>query len=156
MRDLLQHVLVSREISAWASSEGFAPYPSMFDELTSCCGDGKARPWSGGLGSLPFVAPQLLAPTPQRRRATARQRRAAAATITGTYTFLAGPWPSRSRPVLPRPARPHPGHRWPCPWPDRPVFLLRPPHLRRARHPHPPAVGHPPHRCLGGESVYRC
>ena len=68
--------------------------------MTSCCGDGKARPWSGGLGSLPFVSPQLLAPTRQRRRATARQRGAAAAArISCSNSFLAGPWPGLTQAI---------------------------------------------------------
>jgi hypothetical protein len=59
--------------------------------------------------------PQPRVPTPQRRRAAARQRGAAGyATITVNTPFLANP----------RPARPHPGHRWPCSRSDRPLLLL--------------------------------
>jgi hypothetical protein len=47
------------------------------------------------------------------------------------------------------PGRP-PGHGRPDAGPDRPL-LLRPAHHRRASPPHPPAVGHPSHRCLGGD-----
>jgi hypothetical protein len=59
--------------------------------------------------------PQPRVPTLQRRRAAARQRGAAdSARITGNTPFLASP----------RPARPHPGHRWPCSRSDRPLLLL--------------------------------
>jgi len=85
--------------------------------------------------------------TPQRRRATTRRRGAAgSARIASNTPFLASP----------RPARPHPGHRWPCSRSDRPLLLLCPPHPRRAQRPHPPTMGHPPHRCLGGDRFCRC
>jgi hypothetical protein len=110
-------------VSQWHSEQqhvaslpgGAQEKPPKFYAATGAC-DNPSRlvvliPWSRRTPT----PPQPRVPTPQRRRAPTRRRGAAgSARLTGNTPLLASP----------RPARPHPGHRWPCSRSDRPLLLL--------------------------------
>jgi hypothetical protein len=92
----------------WGLAGGSSHYPGP---CPPCCDSGGIDERSSRLA----FPPKPRVPSPQRRRAATRQRGAAgSARIASNTPFFARPRSPRS----------HPGHRWPCPRPDRSLLLL--------------------------------